>query len=1414
MYQTIISSRRLQRARSLLIASAAIWLLVVFFSFVSASGHQSEPENVTETAFFSLNGAINPNASIAPTYFQSGGNNRQANFALAINSGVAPVTMEIRNSANVVIWSGSAISGEVVWGTVTLTPGSNRFTLRNLGDQAANFSLNFYDLPATPYQWQGQAAPNGFFSQARLIFPQSGLYTFNFGVNANGRYVFTLDDNYLQKTVTGNTTAVFYVSAGIHDMAILQSTSGGFVNWNVQVSYAGQPANSLPYEKSSDHILDEWLPIFLAAPAQANLALSASGAPDHSLNVNVYPGGTLPTLGNISQNVQTGETTWMTFNLPAGLSLIRLTAVGGFVSYTLALDAPPTTPFTWSGAASANGANSVARIVFPTSGLYAFDFSVNGRYQFLLQVDDNPFIQKTVENNSDDVVYYVPAGTHYLLLDQDSDGGATWDVAINLQSAGNNTLPYGKTGGHIGGAGNDFNQEWLPIALDAATTVNLSLDLDGAAADSLRLEVYKAGSNYPDFISPYFMGTEKGWITFDLSAGANRLRLLTSQNSGPLRYELEATAVPLASNFSWDGFSLANGANSTVMVNFPSSGLYRFSLDAADGFANLMLDDHMPSRANSATSYDVMVDAGWHEVYVVQDPAYPATDWATTIAAAAAGESFFVFEGILAPGESVTPLYTVPTGNLDFNFALAVSGADVDLTLTAGNSNVIWDSTAYVGETVWGTGTLTGQNSATLTNNDASNATISLVYYHIPSAGYDWDGLADASGENSHIRLIFPQSGLYTFDAGVDNGRYQFRLVTNTNHILKTAEADTSVTYYVPAGMHDLYLEQDSGAGADWDLSISEAGANADTLPYEKMGGEIGGAGNDFGDEWLPIHLGAAMPVNLSVSVIGDAADSLAVTVLSAAGDELDSVTVYGGETNWRTLDLSPDARVYLNAMGNAGPLSYDLDFHAIPEPDTAWAGVTAANGAPSHARVRFPESGLYDFDLGVGNGRYQLLLNEEFIQKTAEANTAVTYYVPAGVHDIFVRQDSGSGAAWNVAISGPIAAADTLPYAKMGGELGGAGNDFDQEWLPIHLGSATLANLSITLTGEADDAASLEVWDAMTRTMSLPAVYGTETVWSAVELPADARLFLLADSDNADVLSYEIAIHAIEMPTYAWSGLSLEEGLNSNVVVNLSLAGTYQLAVVMDEGFTNFDIDGYTPGRLMNSSAYTVTFSRPAGLYSFTSLQSAGYERTVWEATVSLLSAEAPTLTAITPDESNVGMATAVALSGTNFMSGLVVDLVQGNTTYALENLLVISTTQVLANVPATAPEGIYDVRLTNPDTQSATLVGGFTVFGAAPVVSGIAPDRVKVGSETPVTISGSSFMNGATAKLVQGANEYSLGDVVVVSAGQITAVVPATVLPGTYHVVVTNPNTQSGQLENGLTVEQYMLYLPLTLK
>ncbi|MBK9613809.1 hypothetical protein [Candidatus Amarobacter glycogenicus] len=114
-------------------------------------------------------------------------------------------------------------------------------------------------------------------------------------------------------------------------------------------------------------------------------------------------------------------------------------------------------------------------------------------------------------------------------------------------------------------------------------------------------------------------------------------------------------------------------------------------------------------------------------------------------------------------------------------------------------------------------------------------------------------------------------------------------------------------------------------------------------------------------------------------------------------------------------MDLTADARIRLTAVGNTAPVAYEIALTAVPEPDTDWAGISAGNGTASHVRIHFPTAGLYTFDLGQSAGRYQLLVNDEFI-KDGGGDTAVTYFVPAGTHDIVIDQDSALGATWDMA--------------------------------------------------------------------------------------------------------------------------------------------------------------------------------------------------------------------------------------------------------------------------------------------------------------------------------------------------------------------------------------------------------------
>ncbi|MCI0393823.1 MAG: PKD domain-containing protein, partial [Chloroflexi bacterium] len=1032
------------------------------------------------------------------------------------------------------------------------------------------------------------------------------------------------------------------------------------------------------------------------------------------------------------------------------------------------------------------------------------------RYQFLLDAGGNSHIQKTVEGNGN-VTYFVPAGTHDLYLDQDTATGADWSVTISLAAAGNDTMPYSKSGGDIGGSGNDFSEEWLPVALGAPATVNLSIETAGNTGDNLQLEVYESGSVTPDFTLSQVLGTEKLWANFPLSAGVNRLRLVADGgNSAATSYSLTLSSVPGGGTATWDGASLDTGLNSVIMVDFPSTGLYRFQLNATQGFANLVLDDALPLAGRSValgTTYDIVVTAGLHEVFTIQDTNFPLTDWTASVAPVAAGSTFFTFNGAIAPGDTITPTYPLFGGSLNFNFSLTVGGSEpVDLTIRNGSGAVAWNGAALDGETLWGTAALTnGTNSATLTNNGGNPANVTLVFYSIPTAAYTWTGVADSAGLNSHVRVSFPTAGLYTFGLDANSGRYQFLL--ENDYIQKTAENNTSVTYFVPAGTHDLVLDQDTSLGANWQVAISAVGPPNNSLPYTRSGGDIGGAGNDFTEEWLPVNLASPTQLNLAVTLTGTAGDNLLLEVYDTASLQtlVLTSTVYAGETHWVTFNLpAGTSRLHLVAGGgNSDSLSYALALDDLPTTSYTWSGVADPAGLNSHARLVFPAGGLYTFNLNVAGGRYQFLLDQEYIQKTVEGNGSVTYFVPAGTHDLVLVQDSAAGAGWSVAISAAGPANDSLPYTKSGGDIGGTGNDFSEEWLPINLGVAVQANLQLTVTGGTADSLLLEVEEMSGPPViiTLDPVFGTESVWATLDLPAaGARLHLVADGGNANPLAYELAISALPSPPHTWSGVSLDTGINSTVRLDMPVSGTYHVEVYMPTGFTVLNVDSLALGQgAPRGGGIFYEFDVPLapGLHTFTSVQDTSFAVTSWIVTTTLLLADAPDVLSTDPISASDQVNTPVTVFGLNFMPGATVELVDGSNVFPLTGVTYISSTELEAVVPAGLPVGIYDVVVTNPDTQSGVLVDGFEIF--QPITGLVATN------DSPTLLGGTTTL---TATVATGSNvvyTWDFGDGEFGNGAVVTHVYDE---PGIYLATVTATNDVS----NVSTTTTVTIYLPYT--
>ncbi|MBE2221356.1 MAG: IPT/TIG domain-containing protein [Anaerolineae bacterium] len=1220
-----------------IIASITLLLILSVVTFVNADSNTQQ--STTQAPFSTFTFPLTSGQSVDPSVYT--GANKNINFSLAVTgtSATSEANLTIYNDSGLEIWQGKATNGEVLWGNVTLTyglDGNNVFEIENTGSDSLSFTLNLYDIPKiqtpTPtYSWIGSSAPGdpevdgGLNSTIAVNFPVSGLYTFDFDVNNGGQYEFLLGIGEIQRKVTGADTVSFYVAAGVHPLGIIQDENGaGLINWQVDIAYSGVASDSLPFTKSNTAINIERFPINLSAAAQVNMVITATGDENDQLFVNIF-GADQKQKNGSSPNiaVYAGETVWTTFDLPAGTSSFELTTSGEAMSYSIEMAVLPSTDYAYGGTANPNGENSEIRLTFATAGLYDFDFGAgNGRYQFILNQNDKTYIQKTVENNNI-VTYFVPAGTHNLIIDQDSTEGAAWDVAVSLNSASNNTLPYSKMGGEIGGSANDFNQEWLPISLSAPADVNLSINANGNTSDSFAVEIYQNGSSSPDASMSQVLGSEDQWTNFHLSAGINLIKIIANEeNTAALSYELAISAIPTDGSMNWNGNVRQDGLNPVVEVNFPTTGLYHFNIDSTVGFANLVLDDHYMQPLTNApeavaslgSSYDIQVEAGIHEIYVEQDSSYSNTTWTASVAPTETEENFFAFNGTLNGGESITPTYP---GGLDFNLSLTTVGDDVSLSIIDGDGSIIWSGTALDGETVWGTGTLSGTNQLVLTNTGSSSTDVSLELYHIPTAGYSWDGYADYKNDlNSQIRVNFPTAGLYTFTANADPGRYQF--LVGSDFIQKTVEStpatpdlaqeSSGVTYFVPAGIHFVQINQDSdGGNTDWDLTISNVGASHDSLPYAKDGGLLGGLGNDFDTEWLPINLAAATSVNIATTIAGDPGDSATLTVFNSSNSELGNVSVTVGETTWTTLDLpAGTSRLEVTSDENSDPVMYEVVVSGIPSAAAyTWTGEGIDTGENSHIRVNFASSGVYSFafDVAPGNGRYQFLLNENFIQKTVEqGGGTVDYYVPAGTHDLYINQDSTAGADWSVAISGPIAAHDTLPYNKMGGAIGSLGNDFSEEWLPINLNTATSVNLSTTILGTGSDSADIIVWNANSQELRSFTVYTDETTWTTLDLPAGTSRIQIQANENSNPVDYELVVAEIPAGTaYNWAGNTTASGDNSEIRVNFPTAGLYTFASEADNGRFQYllDIAEKTHIQKTEESVHSVVYFVPAGIHN-----------------------------------------------------------------------------------------------------------------------------------------------------------------------------------------------------------------------
>jgi len=204
---------------------------------------------------------------------------------------------------------------------------------------------------------------------------------------------------------------------------------------------------------------------------------------------------------------------------------------------------------------------------------------------------------------------------------------------------------------------------------------------------------------------------------------------------------------------------------------------------------------------------------------------------------------------------------------------------------------------------------------------------------------------------------------------------------------------------------------------------------------------------------------------------------------------------------------------------------------------------------------------------------------------------------------------------------------------------------------------------------------------------------------------------------------------------------------------------------------------------------------------------------------TVSSSSQPPPTITSITPSSGYDNEVVHVTnLAGSDFQSGATVRLIKmGEADIVATNVVRVSVSQITCDFDLSgAATGAWNVVVTNPDSQSGTLLNGFTVNPppqAPPAITSITPNSGYNNQVVHITnLAGSDFQSGATVRLIKttGQAVISATNVVVVSDSQITCDFDLRgASPGRWTVRVTNPDTEYAELTDGFTVKG-IVYLP----
>lgn len=294
------------------------------------------------------------------------------------------------------------------------------------------------------------------------------------------------------------------------------------------------------------------------------------------------------------------------------------------------------------------------------------------------------------------------------------------------------------------------------------------------------------------------------------------------------------------------------------------------------------------------------------------------------------------------------------------------------------------------------------------------------------------------------------------------------------------------------------------------------------------------------------------------------------------------------------------------------------------------------------------------------------------------------------------------------------------------------------------------------------------------------------------------------------------LAVLFLITPTPQIDSISPDHGFNDGIVA-VTIQGrkfdgdaAVKLVKPGEEDLTGVDVKVVSKKQINCSFDLT---GRSVGKWSVVVVNTTRFAKKAKTATLKdgfTIEYPAPTLTEVDPETGLNSEILTLNLSGTNFRTGAMVELIASDQKVIASEVKVISSNRMAAVFDLTkALPGGYDLKITNDDGKAAVLNGGFTIAErrpVMPVIREITPNEGYNDGIIEATISGADFDPGVAVKLVGAEGEIIPGfDLIVENSQEINCRFDLYQEPiGDYDVVVQNPYGEEAVLQSGFIIKE----------